>query len=170
MSPTKTPIASIHKYIEHICKIVSICDQLVSWMCLCATNCSCFTRPDIRDKRCLSWWAGVGWGGVKFKHIVLLLRNYRSCKLIFVKQNNSGRQGLIYGDTAFHSPNSTTKVPSNFLYKLHLNWQYNCLSLRCSWSIACRRCSNYIFILGLTTGINMLHKGNCKTRRDAFKS
>ena len=28
----------------------------------------------------------------------------------------------------------------------------NCRSLRCSWSIACRRCSNYIFILDLTPG------------------
>ena len=32
----------------------------------------------------------------------------------------------------------------------HLSRQYNCRSLRCSWSIACRRCSNYIFILDLT--------------------
>ena len=32
----------------------------------------------------------------------------------------------------------------------HLSKQYNGWSLRCSWSIACRRCSNYIFILDLT--------------------
>ena len=31
---------------------------------------------------------------------------------------------------------------------MHLR-QYTCWSLRCSWSIACRRCSNYIFILDL---------------------
>ena len=42
--------------------------------------------------------------------------------------------------------------------------QLNCWSLRCSWSIACRRCSNYIFILDLTPGFNGLGKGNCKTR------
>ena len=44
-----------------------------------------------------------------------------------------------------------------------------CWSLRCSWSIACRRCSNYIFILNLTPGFNKLHKDNCKTRRETFK-
>ena len=31
---------------------------------------------------------------------------------------------------------------------------------RCSWSIACRRCSNYIFILNLTPGFNGLGKDN----------
>ena len=43
-------------------------------------------------------------------------------------------------------------IPSNLLR------QYNCWSLRCCWSIACRRCSNYIFILGLTPGFNGLGK------------
>ena len=47
--------------------------------------------------------------------------------------------------------------------------QQICWSLRCSWSIACRRCSNYTFILHLTTGFNILHKGSCKTRRETFK-
>ena len=45
----------------------------------------------------------------------------------------------------------------------------NCRSLRCSWSIACRRCSNYIFILDLTPGFVGLGKGNCKTRQETFK-
>ena len=39
----------------------------------------------------------------------------------------------------------------------------------CSWSIACRRCSNYIFILDLTPGFNGLDKDNCKPRRETFK-
>ena len=39
----------------------------------------------------------------------------------------------------------------------------------CSWSIACRRCSNYIFILDLTRGFNGLGKDNCKTRQGTFK-
>ena len=39
-----------------------------------------------------------------------------------------------------------------------LSRQYICCSLRCSWSIACRRCSNYIFILDLTPGLNALTK------------
>ena len=42
-------------------------------------------------------------------------------------------------------------------------------SLLCSWSIACRRCSNYIFILGLTPGFNILRKDYCKPRRETFK-
>ena len=45
----------------------------------------------------------------------------------------------------------------------------NCWSLRCSWSIACRRCSNYIFILNLTLGFNILCKDNCKLRRETSK-
>ena len=31
------------------------------------------------------------------------------------------------------------------------------------------RYSNYIFILDLTHGFNIMNKGNCKARRDAFK-
>ena len=54
-------------------------------------------------------------------------------------------------------------------YKSHLCGQVNCWSLRCSWSIACRRCSNYIFILDLTHGFNWLGKDNCKIRRETFK-
>ena len=38
----------------------------------------------------------------------------------------------------------------------------------CIWSIACRRCSNYIFILYLTPSFNELGKDNCKTRREIF--
>ena len=45
----------------------------------------------------------------------------------------------------------------------------NCWSLRCSWSIACRRCSNYFFILDLIHGFDGFGKDNCKTRRDTFK-
>ena len=50
------------------------------------------------------------------------------------------------------------------IYEMHFNRQLNGWSFRCSWSIACRRCTNYIFILHLTPGFNIL----CKTtaRRD----
>ena len=34
---------------------------------------------------------------------------------------------------------------------------------------ACRRCSNFIFILDLTPGFNGFSKDNCKTRREIFK-
>ena len=40
----------------------------------------------------------------------------------------------------------------------------NFWALRCSWSIICRCCSNYIFILKLTPGFKGLGKNNCKTR------
>ena len=43
------------------------------------------------------------------------------------------------------------------IIKTHLSRQQNCWSLRCS-----RRCSNYIFILDLTPGINGLGKHSCK--------
>ena len=46
--------------------------------------------------------------------------------------------------------------------------QLNPWSLICSWSIACRRCSNYIFILDLTHSFNGLGKDNFKTRRESF--
>ena len=59
-------------------------------------------------------------------------------------------------------------LPSNLEYKLHLSRQYNCWSLRCSCSIACRHCSNYIFILYLTPGFNGLGRHNCKTQQETF--
>ena len=45
----------------------------------------------------------------------------------------------------------------------------SCWSARCSWSITCRRCSNYIFILDITPGFNGLGKDNYKTKRESFK-
>ena len=60
-------------------------------------------------------------------------------------------------------------LPSNLWFKTHLNRQYNCWSLRCSWSIADRRCSNYTFILDLTSGFKGLDKDNCWTGRETFK-
>ena len=52
---------------------------------------------------------------------------------------------------------------------MHLSRQLNCRSLRCSWSIACRRCSNYIFALDLTPGFIALGEDNCTTRRATSK-
>ena len=43
-----------------------------------------------------------------------------------------------------------------------------CWSLWCSWSIACRCCSNYIFILDVAHGFSGLGKDNRKTRREIF--
>ena len=58
---------------------------------------------------------------------------------------------------------------SNISCTLVLSRQWNCQSLRCSWSIACRRCSNYIFLPDLTPGFNGLGKDNCKPRRETFE-
>ena len=63
----------------------------------------------------------------------------------------------------------SSNLPSSLLYKTHPSRQYNCRSLRCSWSIACRRCSNYIFILDLTPGFIGLGEDNSTTRRETFK-
>ena len=52
---------------------------------------------------------------------------------------------------------------------MHLCRRINRWSLRCSWSIAWRRCSNYIFIPNLTHGFNSLGKDSCKTRQETFK-
>ena len=62
---------------------------------------------------------------------------------------------------------STYRHVSNI--RTNLSRQLNCWSIRCSWSIACRRCSNYICMLYLTPGFNRLGKDRCKTRREPFK-
>ena len=66
-----------------------------------------------------------------------------------------------------HGLNISYRQVSN--YKMHLSRQWNCWSLRCSWSIACWRCSNYIFILDLTPGFNGLGKDDYMTRWESFK-
>ena len=60
-------------------------------------------------------------------------------------------------------------LPSSLYKKTHFSKQSNCWSLRCSWSIACRRCSNYIFILHLTPGFNILRKDNAKQKWETFE-
>ena len=60
-------------------------------------------------------------------------------------------------------------APSSLLYKAHLSRQWNCWSLRCSWSIAYRRCSNYNFILSLTPLFNGSSRDNDKARPKSFQ-
>ena len=60
-------------------------------------------------------------------------------------------------------------VPSNIYYNTRLSRQYNCWSLRSCWSLACRRYSNYIFILDFTSGFNIMHKDNFRTRLETVK-
>ena len=73
------------------------------------------------------------------------------------------------GRCLFNSLSAEMRIPSSLQYKTHFSRQLNCRSLRCSWSIACRRCSNYIFILNFTPGFNGLGKDNYKMRRETFK-
>ena len=51
----------------------------------------------------------------------------------------------------------------------HFSRQFSFWSLRCSWSIACQHCSNYIFILHFTLSFSILHKDNCKRRQETFQ-
>ena len=60
-------------------------------------------------------------------------------------------------------------LPSNLYYKLQRSRLLTCWSLRCSWSIACQRCSNYIFILDLTPGFNGFGKDYYMMRWETFK-
>ena len=60
-------------------------------------------------------------------------------------------------------------LPSYLSYKSRLSRQWNCWPFWSCWSIACRRSSNYIFILDLTPGFNILHKDNWKARWETFK-
>ena len=71
--------------------------------------------------------------------------------------------------------------PSEFVYsqtsnKTHvwvriqskLKGRWNCWSFRCSWSNACRSCSNCIFIHASTPAFNGLGKDNFKARRETW--
>ena len=62
----------------------------------------------------------------------------------------------------------TYRKTSNISATLVCN-KKNCRSLRCSWSITCRHCSNYIFILDSTHCFNGLGKDNCNEIWETFK-
>ena len=66
------------------------------------------------------------------------------------------------------NPVRVFRLPSNLRYTSYLSRQNYCCSLICSWSIACRRCSDYIFILDLTHGFNGMGKDNCEARLETF--
>ena len=71
------------------------------------------------------WWSGA-WFDISKTAYYLALFNRFAILLASVKDKND--------------------ISSILWYMSHLSRQLNCWSLRCSWSIACRRCSNYIFI------------------------
>ena len=60
-------------------------------------------------------------------------------------------------------------ILSNLQYKSHLSGQQTCWSLRCSWSIACWRCSWLHLHHRLNTWLQYrLHNDNRKARRETF--
>ena len=61
----------------------------------------------------------------------------------FISQRASNTENVSI--SCRHNDLQETKIPLK-QHKSHLSKQYTCWSLRCSWSIDCRRCSNYIFI------------------------
>ena len=94
--------------------------------------------------------------------------NYVSSHLNIYKATFLFDSWALWPPEIWHSIFMTNQVSQYVLWdhKTHFSRQLNCWSLRCSWSIACRRCSNYFFILHLIPGFNLLHKGNCNPRRE----
>ena len=68
--------------------------------------------------------------------------------------------------TAFQCVDNTYRQTSNSSRTLVGN---ELLITQCNWSLACQRCSKYIFILDLTPDINGLGKDNCKMGRETLK-
>ena len=83
--------------------------------------------------------------------------------------NKMGNLTCAAPEENYHTISKIPQLLSNSSYKLHLCRQDNHWSLRCSWSRACRCCSNYIVILDLNPGFNGLGKDDYKTRRESFK-
>ena len=83
---------------------------------------------------------------------------------VYITTTCHASQHYLYGHNYMLPPQRPVSVGSS-VYKWYLSRQLTCWSLRCSWRIACQRCSNYIFILDLTHGFNGLGKDNCMARR-----
>ena len=119
------------------------------------------------------WW-GWGWGNSKgdvqytINNIVSVNYTYRQCAIVLVFP---WLQSVLFSVTSYVLSYYCTVcyTPSYLQYKAHFSRQKDCWSLRCSWSSACRHCSNYIFIFDLTSGFNWLARDKWKTRRETFK-
>ena len=105
----------------------------------------------IRYDRCLTYYrdfsSTIGDQLLSLLNPVTFVKSSHSSQLVHQRM----KQFLYFCDLQI-----SNKIPSNLLYKTHLTVKYNCWSLGCIWSIACRRCSNYIFILHLIFGFNIL--------------
>ena len=116
-----------------------------------------------------------GWQGHRFATRVSVQSGFETIMLWLFLSGSSGI--ILYGRDVWTGLGvlAAGKMPimsellSSLKYKMHFSRQLNCWSLRCIWSIACRRCSNYIFILDLTPAFNGLGKDNDKMRQETFK-
>ena len=82
--------------------------------------------------------------------------------LFFISRVKARRISTTFGLWAHRSFGKYRKT-SNISRSGQLKYR----SFRCSWSIACLRCSNYIFILDLTSGFKGFGKGSRKTIRES---
>ena len=100
-------------------------------------------------------------------HIIFKLRP--SSMTVLIKYNCSNTSWYpfeLYVSISLKKCSNCDKFVQKFL---PFHRQLVCWSLRCSWSIACRHCTNYIFIFDLIPVFNRLHKGNCKIIWETFK-
>ena len=105
----------------------------------------------------------------------ILFRYLSQCVPDMLSYGIARPQQVNYSITVLHVSWISTASPLIQMYRKTSNIsripsrQLKCRSLRCSRSIACRRCSNYIFILDLTSGFTGFAKDSRKTVREYFK-
>ena len=92
------------------------------------------------------WWPGGS-------HVTPQSRNH--CRISLPGRHHSTVWNFHYCQTSYIRGTLVGKI--------------TCWSLRCSWSIASRRCSNCIFIRDWTPGFNGFSIDNDKTRLQSFK-
>ena len=142
------------------------------------TSFLCFMTNHIVDQRICQWNLNcIGANAAMMLHIFFMIPSY---EIFSISKSLNDRipkmPRFIWPNYLKFNPNfnnfvrrSQFNIPSKLLHKSHLTRQWNCWSFRYSWSIACRRCSNFIFTRDLTLGFNGLGKDNCRMRRGSFK-
>ena len=118
----------------------------------------------------------IPWHQRRHRYSLVGINNWIPNSIIYQCNPNSGHKiccaGMESGGLRGHMDVLECSIKSCTLKPLtqsHLSRQYNCWSLRCSSNTACRRCSNSIFILDFTPGVNALYRNNFKTKRKAMK-
>ena len=114
------------------------------------------------------------WGSNPMSSIPRIVRHrgnssHRCTQLVRRRHNARSINTIFRASPQWSRHHMDLDPPSSLQYKQHLGRQFNCRSLKCSWSIVCRRCPNHIFILDLTLGFKWLAKDDFKTRWESFK-